>query len=43
VTITKSQPGQRAYGALGEQAEAAGKDASPAAASPLAPKDIAHV
>jgi fumarate reductase flavoprotein subunit len=43
VTITKSQPGQRAYGALGEQAEAAGKDASPAAGSPLAPKDTAHV
>jgi fumarate reductase flavoprotein subunit len=43
VTITKSQPGQRAYGALGEQAEAAGKNASPAAASPLVPKDIAHV
>ena len=43
VTITKSQPGQRAYGALGEQAEAAGKAGSPAAASPLAPKDIAHV
>jgi fumarate reductase flavoprotein subunit len=43
VTITKSPPGQRAYGALGEQAEAAGKAASPAAAGPLAPKDIAHV
>jgi fumarate reductase flavoprotein subunit len=43
VTITKSQPGQRAYGALGEQAEAAGKAASPSAAGPLAPKDIAHV
>jgi fumarate reductase flavoprotein subunit len=43
VTITKSQPGQRAYGALGERAEAAGKNASPAAGSPLAPEDIAHV
>jgi fumarate reductase flavoprotein subunit len=43
VTITKSQPGQRAYGALGEQAEAAGRNASPAAGSPMAPEDVAHV
>jgi len=42
VTITKSPPGQRAYGALGEQAEAAGKGAAVAAGSPPAPKDIAH-
>jgi fumarate reductase flavoprotein subunit len=38
VTITKSPPGQRAYGAAGEHEQAAHKDASP-----KAPKDIAHV
>jgi fumarate reductase flavoprotein subunit len=43
VTITKSPPGQRAYGALGEHEEAASKDVSPKGGRPPAPKDTAHV
>lgn len=43
VTITKSPPGQRAYGALGEHEEAASKDMSAKVGRPPAPKDSAHV
>jgi hypothetical protein len=43
VTITKSPPGQRAYGALGEHEEAATKDVSAKVGRPPAPKDSAHV
>ncbi len=43
VTITKSQPGQRAYGAAGEHEAAAHKDAASPVGHPPTPKDIAHV
>jgi fumarate reductase flavoprotein subunit len=43
VTITKSPPGQRAYGAAGEHEEAAPKGASPGAERSSASKDSAHV
>jgi fumarate reductase flavoprotein subunit len=43
VTITKSQPGQRAYGAAGEHEEAAHKDAASRAGNPPPPKVIPHV
>jgi fumarate reductase flavoprotein subunit len=43
VTITKSPPGQRAYGALGEHEEAASKNVSATVGRPPAPKDTANV
>jgi fumarate reductase flavoprotein subunit len=43
VTITKSPPGQRAYGAAGEHEEAARKGASPEAGRSSASRDSAHV
>jgi fumarate reductase flavoprotein subunit len=43
VTITKSPPGQRAYGALGEHEEAAHQGAPPKVGQPPLSKDIAHV
>ena len=43
VTITKSQPGQRAYGAAGEHEEDAHKEAASRVGHPPIPKDIAHV
>jgi fumarate reductase flavoprotein subunit len=43
VTITKSPPGQRAYGAAGEREAAAPKDAASPAGHLPTPKDIAHV
>jgi len=43
VTITKSQPGQRAYGAAGEHEEAAHRDATSQVRHPPLSKDTAHV
>ena len=43
VTITKSPPGQRAYGALGDHEEPASKDVPPEVGRPPAPKDSANV
>ena len=43
VTITKSPPGSRAYGALGEHEEDARKEFSPKVELTPAPKDGAHV
>lgn len=43
VTITKSPPGQRAYGALGEHEAAASNAVPPRAGRPPSPKDSANV
>jgi fumarate reductase flavoprotein subunit len=43
VTITKSQPGSRAYGAAGEREDAAHKDAASKVGHPPISKDTAHV
>ena len=43
VTITKSQPGSRAYGAAGEHEEAVHRDAPSKVAHLSAPEDIPHV